>query len=259
MTFAAQNTQKVRKMIDDFLDGTPYKSVIGAANFRTVYTELIKAQQKKLRQICGRRFEILNYQGVILSIGVTYFDPIIDCIHKTKEGSIDIEQWNRYALEYERLNGLLDDLSIFIARKFRGIPIPATVRGLVNNVSNVSDYYHQTVSHRLIAEIAGLGWRGKNGLTINEHYSCALRFTSIITEGPFDIGSRIESRCGECTACEDACSFIRDRDILRDYRENCMRYISQLGLVHEVCGKCILACYRSSKFADQFNLSEPRD
>ncbi|MBE0526667.1 MAG: hypothetical protein IH631_06965, partial [Candidatus Thorarchaeota archaeon] len=107
------------------------------------------------------------------------------------------------------------------------------------------------------AENSGIGWRGKNQLIIHEKFSCAIRFASIITAMPLEHGEKKELMCCDCTACEDACGFIKHRDILPDYRENCHRYIQFLkskGIEKDICGKCIKACYRSSIFKDHFSL-----
>jgi hypothetical protein len=48
--------------------------------------------------------------------------------------------------------------------------------------------------------------------------------------------------------------FLANKDRLENYREQCRRYIVSLGLEHEVCGKCIKACYRGSVHRDAFRL-----
>jgi epoxyqueuosine reductase len=111
-----------------------------------------------------------------------------------------------------------------------------------------------TVSHRVVAENAGLGWRGKNELIVNEKFSCALRFASVVTSLPLSHGEKIKASCGECKACLEACAYLGNKEKLENYREDCRRYIVKLGLEREVCGKCIKACYRHSTFSDRFTL-----
>ncbi len=193
-------------------------------------------------------------QGSIISLGIAYPESIIDCINVRHNGTFDKDQWNVYAREYQNLNRLLYDISRDIAIHFGGIPIPATLEGFANEVNHVEEYYGHTISHRVGAEQAGLGWRGKNEMIVNKQYSCALRFASIITTLPLIQGTKIESLCGECIACLEACPFLKKKANLKNYRENCRRYINALNLEDEVCGKCILACYRQSIFKDQFQL-----
>ncbi len=148
-------------------------------------------------------------------------------------------------------------MSRTIADHFNGIALTATIGGIIGEVSHVSDYFGMVVSHRAIAEQAGLGWRGKNQLIIHEKFSCAVRFASVIIPVSLEYGTPVGSRCGSCTACEDACTFIKNREKLTDYRENCRRYILFLkskGLVKDVCGKCIKACRENGIFSSRFSL-----
>jgi epoxyqueuosine reductase QueG len=210
-------------------------------------------QRGRLKDICDDRFHDLGKNGSIICIGVAYPEYAIDCIDvRLSNGTVDKDAWNVYAREYHKLNRFLNDISEGLAGLFSGLFIPATVEGIA--VKNVEQYYDMTVSHRVVAEKAGLGWRGKNELIVNERLSCALRFASVITDLPLIHGSKVKVSCGECEACLEACTFLRNKDKLENYRESCRRYIVQLGLDGEVCGKCIKACYRHSIFSDRFKL-----
>ncbi|MHA2353542.1 MAG: hypothetical protein ACXADC_00035 [Candidatus Thorarchaeota archaeon] len=233
------------------------KGVLGYAKFKDVYDALMPIQKDRLERIAEGKFGELMDSGSIISFGIAYQDTAIDAINKPVDDRTDFELWNVYSREYGRLNGLLNQIADAIADEIGGIPITATLHGLSDKVRHVTDYYGLTISHRVIAELAGLGWRGKNGLLINEKFSCAIRFASVITNYSLASAERIELQCGACHACEDVCTFIKNRKTLPNYRENCRKYLVHLqseGLTHEVCGKCIQACYRSSIFNTQFNL-----
>ncbi len=62
---------------------------------------------------------------------------------------------------------------------------------IIEKVDHVSDYYGMVVSHRVVAENAGIGWRGKNQLIVNERYSCAIRLASVILSLPLVHDARI--------------------------------------------------------------------
>ncbi|RDE11385.1 MAG: hypothetical protein C4K48_11885 [Candidatus Thorarchaeota archaeon] len=252
-----KNTRFLKLHFKRLLRDIGAHGVVGVANFRCVYEELMHVQQERLKLLAKERFEDFMKQGSFISIGIAYAEKTINDINVINGKTIDMERWNNYASEYSRINGVLDRIAQHLAAEFEGMAIPATLSGLANKVEHVTDYFGNTVSHRTVAEMAGLGWRGKNGLIINETYSCALRFASIVTEIPLSPGRRLQSKCGRCTACEDACSFIKNRARLKDYRENCRRYMVGLqrkGLDDEVCGKCIQACYRNGLFSRQFRL-----
>jgi len=247
----------IKEYFHQLLKSSGEEGDIGFTSFKSIFNELMPIQQEKLRTITGNQFEFLLQEGSMISIGITYRDPIIGYIDSECEGEIDYHLWNKYALEYHRLNQILNQMSKKIAERFDGIPLTATIGGVDDKVDHVKDYFGMVISHRVVAENAGIGWRGKNQLTIHDKYSCGIRFASIIVPFPLNWGKKTDSKCGECTACEDVCGFIKYRDVLPDYRENCRRYILFLkskGIQKDICGKCIKACYQSSIFQNIFSL-----
>jgi epoxyqueuosine reductase QueG len=249
------NFLKVQRYIGRELGNIGYDGVVGVTEFEKVHNCLMPSQRNRLKSICGSQFQTLRSNGSIICIAIAYPERAIDCIDvKLSDGTVDKEAWNIYALEYHKLNRLLKVVSESVSDQFGGIPIPPTVEGIA--VKNVEGYYGMTVSHRVIAENAGLGWRGKNELIVHRKFSCALRFASVITDLPLSYGRNVRASCGECKACLEACPFLKSKEKLENYRENCRRYIIQLGLVGEVCGKCIKACYRHSIFRDSFRLRQ---
>jgi epoxyqueuosine reductase len=249
----AQNFQRAKAFFSEELAKIGYYGIIGAASFNKVYHGLSLVQKDRLKDLCDRHFEHLRKNGSIICIGMAYPEHAIDCIDvKSSNGTIDRDAWNVYAREYHRLNGFLNNISRDLAELFDGFFVPATVEGIV--VESVEDYYEKTVSHRVIAEDAGLGWRGKNELIVNERFGCAVRFASVIVNLPLIHGRKVKLECGECEACLDACPILRNKDKLKNYRENCRKYIAQLGLEGKVCGKCIKACCRQGIYSNGFKL-----
>jgi len=254
---AESNTQDLIAYFQELLEEEGEKGDIGVTSFHSVFDVLIDVQQQKLRQMAGERFDSLYESGSIICIGVAYKDPAIDWIDPRHDGTPDYKLWNEYAREYDRINQVLNRMAVSIADRFDSIPLKATIGGKIGDVNHVHDYFPMVVSHRVVAEKSGLGWRGKNQLVIHEKFSCAIRFSSVLTNLPLVHGESMGSKCGECSACEDACGYIRHRDKLSDYRENCRKYILFLkskGIEKDICGKCIKACYRSSLFSEQFTL-----
>jgi epoxyqueuosine reductase QueG len=250
---SAQNLERAKSLFMRELAEIGYDGVIGAAAFNKVYDSLMPVQRSRLRDICQDHFQDLRKNGSIICIGIAYPEHAIDCIDvRLSDGTVDKDTWNTYAGQYHKLNRLLKDISKVLEDLFNGVSVPATVEGIA--LKNVEQYYNITVSHRVVAENAGLGWRGKNELIVNERFSCALRFASVITNLPMIHGRKLQVSCRECEACLNVCPFLRNRDKLENYRESCRRYIVQLGLQREVCGKCIKACYRHSIFSNRFKL-----
>jgi len=249
-----QNFRRIEGYFNEELARVGYDGVIGVAEFKSVYYDLMPIQRGKLEDVCGGQFQNAMKNGAIICMGIAYPERAIDCIDTRSCGTIDKDAWNIYAREYQKLNKLLNTISKRMANQFVGIPIPATLEGIADKVAHVEEYYGMTVSHRVIAENAGLGWRGKNELIVNKNYTCALRFASVVTGLPLIHGRKDRTSCGVCTACLEVCPFLKNKERLKNYRENCRRYIIALGLQEEVCGKCIKACYRRSIFKDKFKL-----
>jgi len=249
----AQNFQRAKSFFIRELADIGYDGVIGAAEFNKVYDDLMPIQRSRLMDICNDHFQDLRKNGSIICMGIAYPEHAIDCIDvKLSNGTANKNAWNMYAKEYHKLNRFLNDISKGMGDLFSGVFIPATVEGVA--VEHVEQYYDMTVSHRVVAENAGLGWRGKNELIVNERFSCALRFVSVITNLRLIHAKKVKAPCRECEACLEACSFLRNKDKLENYRESCRKFIVQLGLEGDVCGKCIKACYRNSIFSNRFKL-----
>ncbi|MCW3978618.1 MAG: hypothetical protein NWF12_02615 [Candidatus Bathyarchaeota archaeon] len=230
------------------------RGVIGVASFDSVHDALLPVQQEVLKGLVGDDFNGLMASGSFICIAYAYPEPAIDAIAVKRGDGYDRDAWNTYAREYKRLNRALDETATRLAHETGGIPVPATTSGVAAKVENVEDYYGLTLSHRVVAEQAGLGWRGKNELIVHPEYGCAIRLASVITEVPLERTAAINGGCGGCRACLEACSFLRFKDRLDNYREQCRRYIVALDLESEVCGKCVKACYRDSVHSDSFRL-----
>ncbi|MFX0091822.1 MAG: hypothetical protein ACFFBD_08680 [Candidatus Hodarchaeota archaeon] len=230
---------------------------LGIANFRAVYENLMPVQQQKLEKLCGENFPKFVDHGTIVCIALSYYENEIHCINqRSSEGKPNKELWNNYAQAYNRLNNHLNRFIVEIAELINGIAIPATLEGMVDSVQHVTDYFPLTISHRAIAEHAGLGWRGKNELIVHPRYSCAIRFASVLTDLPLPHDKILTQNCGNCVACLEACSFLKHKTKIKYYRESCRKYILSLGLEDEVCGKCVLACYCQAIVKDQFQLQK---
>jgi hypothetical protein len=248
------NLETVRRYLEADASRHGLRCFLGVAPFRDVHDGLLSVQRTKLRVIAGERFDSFMEGGSFISIAFAYPEAAIDAIAVDVGGGFDLDAWGFYSDGYHRLNQALNETSSVMAERIGGISIPATTSGMITVIEHVEDYYPLVVSHRVAAELSGVGWRGKNELIVNPTHSCAIRLASIITDMPLERTEPIPDGCGECRACLDACPFLDNKDELENYREQCRRYIVSLGLEHEVCGKCIKACYRESVHRDAFRL-----
>ncbi|MCW4051143.1 MAG: hypothetical protein NWE89_15580 [Candidatus Bathyarchaeota archaeon] len=256
MSEAKKNTTMLRSQFQREAETHGLRGIIGVVAFSDVYNGLMDVQKLTLQSLAGDHFQPLLENGCIVSFAYVYPDGVVDKIGHKKDGLIDKESWNVYARWYTYLNEALDATSKNLAETIDGIPITATASGIASLVSHVSEYFSMVVSHRVHAEKAGIGWRGKNSLMINPRYSCMIRLSGIITETPLIITRSSSEDCGDCTSCEEACTFLQYRQKLEDYREQCRIYLDNLGLDDEVCGKCIKACVYSPRLAIKPEMSK---
>jgi epoxyqueuosine reductase QueG len=182
-----------------------------------------------------------------LSLGLAYREEEIKYIPSGWVNSMPAESaWNEYAHAYGELNRALDRVSRALAEGFGGIAEGATLEGLVGQVTHVRDYFPLCVSHRSVAEAAGLGWRGRHGLIVTPEYGPGLRLASVFLPRRIDSPPRELLGCGGCTSCREVCPVLekgwREDDPDR-YREMCRRRIEALGLEDEVCGICVRRCW----------------
>jgi epoxyqueuosine reductase QueG len=248
------NLQLVRKVFNEESAQRGLKGVMGVSDFGAVLRALMPMQQRRLEELRGGEPHTLKRDRSVISIAYAYPEYAIDAIALLREGKYDKRAWNIYAGWYHRLNETLNATAGMLASETGGLAVPATTEGLGGEIKHVEDYYGMVVSHRVAAEHSGVGWRGKNELIVNPIYSCAIRLASVVTDLPLERTTPLDESCGDCRACLNACSFLRFKDRLNNYREQCRRYINSLGLEDAVCGKCIKACYREGIYREQFNL-----
>ncbi|MGX4685445.1 tRNA epoxyqueuosine(34) reductase QueG [Vagococcus sp. JNUCC 83] len=74
-----------------------------------------------------------------------------------------------------------------------------------------------------VAQRAGLGFIGKNGLLITEEFGSYVYLGEIITNIPLEPDTPIENKCGECTKCIDQCP---TSALLGDGRMNAQKCLS---------------------------------
>jgi len=123
-------------------------------------------------------------------------------------------------------------------------PISKNLPGLL------SDFSHKTAATK-----AGLGWVGKSALLVSPEFGPGMRLASVLTDAPLATGMPVlESRCGKCTECVDACPYgaikgaqwhagiprkeLLDAFLCSKERED---FMPTLGFKHP-CGLCIQAC-----------------
>ena len=84
-----------------------------------------------------------------------------------------------------------------------------------------------SLTEKPIAQRAGVGWYGKNGIIITEKFGSWVVLGEIITELELDTDESLQRDCGDCTICIDSCP---TKAIVSPYvidRTKCLQYISE--------------------------------
>ncbi len=148
-----------------------------------------------------------------------------------------------YKHHYKTVNWLLDQTAYHLVRFIEekgnaAIAIPAS--------QNVDWEKHKGhISHKRLAQEAGLGHIGRSGLLINPKYGAQVRYVSVLTDLEFEPDNKIETDCGICQKCIAVCpaQAITESgvDIMRCY--NMLEGFAKIrGIGQHICGVCVKVC-----------------
>jgi epoxyqueuosine reductase QueG len=171
-----------------------------------------------------------------------------------------------YEAEYKNVNAKLDELSymgenLLMEAGYEAKAIPATTHSY-DPVELKAPYQHKTTAIH-----AGLGWIGKLDILVTEQYGSGLRFATILTNLPpenQDIKPIIESKCGDCLSCADACpadaskriiwKIGMEREELVDIKacnKSIIERVKDLGIRPSICGICIVSCPWTRRYINE--------
>ena len=150
-----------------------------------------------------------------------------------------------YQYHYRQVNLLLDRIGLLVLthlqeRGHRAFPVPA---------SQIVDWERNLghISHRAVAEHAGLGWRGRNNLLVHPVYGARLRYSTVLTDLVLPYDTRLDADCGTCRRCVKACPGGAIGDTPAEFDlERCVETIRRISKIRnigsQICGICIKAC-----------------
>ncbi|MCX5657075.1 MAG: hypothetical protein NTZ48_02435 [Candidatus Omnitrophica bacterium] len=181
--------------------------------------------------------QILKDLNRAVSIGVCLSSKVLDEIenHPTK----------LYYHHYRAINHFLDSLALRLMqliqdKGYEALPIPA---------SQIVDWEKQSahLSHKKIAQLAGLGWLGRNNLVVTPEFGSQIRLVTILTDMPLKADRSVEKNCGSCRSCIKVCPAKAIKETREDFDHlACFKKLQEfrkLGYVSQfICGICVKVC-----------------
>jgi epoxyqueuosine reductase QueG len=159
------------------------------------------------------------------------------------------------------VNSELDRVALSVSKKIqemgsKAYPIPASQTLNDRRLEGI-------ISHKLVANMSGLGWIGKNCLLITPEHGPRVRLATVLTDAQIETGTPLEESCGDCNECVEICppraftGVAFDPSEPRDVRfraHMCRNYTNQRRelLGEGICGLCVYACPYGKKLVDQF-------
>ncbi len=150
-----------------------------------------------------------------------------------------------YFHHYRQVNALLDRAATAVAawieeRGGAALPVPA---------SQIVDWERMAghLSHRALAALAGLGWRGRSNLLVTPRLGAQVRLATVLTDLPLPAGRPMEAGCGGCRRCIAACpaGAIGESAAVFDLAA-CYRKLDEFRrsrrVPQHICGLCVKAC-----------------
>ena len=183
-----------------------------------------------------------------VSIGIRLPQTIVDELPNRDNRAVAVNYRHAYDITNLRLDLLTSKLGSIIQQKgYNALPVPASERFDDERICAV-------FSHKLAANLAGLGWIGKSCLLVTPEAGPRVRWATVLTDAPLLItGEPMEVRCGECNECVEICpvsaftgeSFRENepREERYDARK-CEEYLYNADEDDDwaVCGLCIYVC-----------------
>lgn len=188
--------------------------------------------------------DICRYPYAI-AIGHKMIEEIIEKIPLTyNDDKLAQEYLDEYFNSHQRVSK--------IAGKVANLIKEEGYHAVILDVSGKSEELNlkQSFSNKASANLAGIGWLGKNNLLTTEEFGPRLTWATILTDMPLSdyAGEPRESLCDDCTICVKACpgkAIIDDSNPKISYSpEKCGEFLfKRRDEGHPVaCGMCLYIC-----------------
>ncbi len=184
-----------------------------------------------------------------ISVGINLFHDIVDQLPNRKQKQVSqAYKHHCYDVINNRLDLIVSEMSSYLQRLgHRVLPIAASKRADDVKISGA-------FSHKLAANLSGLGWIGKSCLLVTPTAGPRVRFATILTDASLQAtGQMIENQCGECVECVNICPTraftgrgfnANEERELRYNAKKCDEYFKAIKKTQDwaMCGLCVYVC-----------------
>ena len=192
--------------------------------------------------------KLISAYPFAISIGFPLSPETVDMI----ENQEDIRALRNYWFHvYRMISPLIDHATsrltlLIMSEGYKALPVPATHTLDTENLQGL-------FSHKMAANLAGMGWIGKSCLLITPDRGPRVRWGTILSDAPLNPGRPMEKTCGECVMCVEACPVgaftgknfepSEPRET-RMRAEKCNEFLTerQKSIGNNVCGMCVYIC-----------------
>ncbi len=188
--------------------------------------------------------EVFSKTPYAVTIGAVLSRAVIKAVKKGPT--------KNYFHHYRTANAFLDMCAfkcvVYLQRNgYEAVAIPASQT--TNSAGIAADF-----SHKIAANLAGLGFVGKSGLFITDKFGPGVRFATVLTNLKLEGNAIGEPKCGDCNLCVAACPCgaivgnMWKKGIARDDIVDaslCNRFMKDKFKMigrGSVCGICIAVC-----------------
>jgi epoxyqueuosine reductase len=150
-----------------------------------------------------------------------------------------------YFHHYRQANNQLDRAALAVAIRLQRAGHDALPIGASQVIGEGVMRGH--VSHRAVAELAGLGWRGRSGLLVTPGFGAQVRLVTVLTDAPLVPDAPITGTCGACRRCRTVCPAHAIGETAADFHlQTCLAQLSEFRkrpfIGQHICGLCVRAC-----------------
>jgi epoxyqueuosine reductase len=186
---------------------------------------------------CGLGENTLSELPFGISIGMRLSDAVVE--------DIDDHPTLLYLHHYRQANYILDRLAFHVGALIqnmggKALPIAA---------SQIMDWERQKghLSHKQLAQAAGIGWLGRNNLIVHPEYGARIRLVSVLTDLPLLTDEPLKRSCGECRQCIAVCPAGAIKEQVEGFDhlacfEKLKEFRNKYNIGQYICGICVKAC-----------------